>query len=109
MADPLARLLLASGAPAWWRPVRIVVCEGVPDWLTWASRYSDADLLAPAVLGIISGSWSQELAARVPDGAGVVVRQHPDDAGHGYAARIVATLRGRCDVRVARAASEEAA
>lgn len=76
------------------------MCEGVPDWLTWATGYSDGDEDAPAVLGLIPGSWSRELAERIRDGARVVIRQHPDAAGRGYASTITAFLASRCDVRV---------
>ena len=53
MADALGRKLLATGQrPESWPatvPLRIVVAEGEPDFLTWATHFSDADEAAPAV------------------------------------------------------------
>jgi hypothetical protein len=80
------------------RPAALVIAEGVPDFLTWPTRYSDRDESAPAVIGVISGSWSDAIAARVPDGLRVAVRTHRDDAGRGYASRICASLSPRCVV-----------
>lgn len=56
MADPLARLLLAGEVPTWWSRREVVIAEGLPDFLTWATNYSDADTDAPAVFGVTSGS-----------------------------------------------------
>jgi hypothetical protein len=108
MADPLARLLLAgeplgdgmSSAEAVGL-YDLVIVEGVPDFLTWATRWGDAAEAAPAVMGVISGSWTDELAARVPDGTCVVIRVHQDGAGAKYAATIKASLDQRCRVRIA--------
>jgi hypothetical protein len=103
LACPLARLMLEVGAlPSWWperEPLRVLITEGEPDFLTWAARFSDADATAPAVLGVVSGSWSAELAGRVPDGARVIVRTHRDAAGDRYAREVAESLGGRCDVR----------
>jgi len=98
MADPLAQQLLAGGAwPLWAVAHDIVVCEGVPDFLTWASIGRDA-ADAPAVIGVVSGSWTDAIAARIPPGSRVVVRTHHDDAGNKYAAQIIRSLRGRCEL-----------
>ncbi len=95
MANSEARSLLERAS---WNSdmVRIVIVEGEPDFLTWATRFSDNAKTAPAVLGITAGSWSDELAARIPNGARIIVRTHHDQAGNAYAARIGATLTGRC-------------
>jgi hypothetical protein len=69
---------------------RVVVVEGEPDWLTWATRTS------LPVIGVLSGSWSRDLAARIPDGAKVVIRTHHDPAGDKYAAEVRISLAGRC-------------
>jgi hypothetical protein len=106
MADALGQQMLAGGAlPEWWQgdtPFRVVVTEGEPDFLTWAVQPSDAMEYPPAVLGIIgggtSGSWTPDLAARVPSGHKVVIRTHHDEAGQRYAACIHQSLRGRCSV-----------
>jgi hypothetical protein len=103
LACPLARSVLATGrAPAWWpagEPLRVIVAEGEPDWLSLVAHYSDAYDAAPAVLGLYSGSWSDELAARIPSGARVVVCTHADEAGEKYARLVHASLGRRCDVR----------
>ena len=107
MADPLARLLLSDeplgdGEPATdaVRRYGLVICEGVPDFLTWATRWGDAAETASAVIGVISGGWTPEIAARVPDGTRVAVRQHADAGGEKYTATVAATLVRRCEVSV---------
>ena len=109
LADPLARLVLERGAaPEWWpasTPLRLVVVEGEPDFLTWATRFSDANETAPGVIGVGSGAWSKGLADRIPDRARVIVRTHDDRAGQKYAAEVIDTLGARCDVRVPKGAS----
>ncbi len=99
MADPLARELLDTGtAPTWWppgAPLRVVVAEGDPDFLTWAARAARHDPPL-AVLGVESGGWTEAIAARVPDGAHVAIRTHQDAAGDKYAAEVARTLAKRC-------------
>jgi len=91
MACPLARTVLAAGAPEWWQP-SFVIAEGWPDFLTWAARQRDASEDGPAVFGVFSGSWTREHGARLPAGSRVVVRTHRDDTGEGYARGILGTL-----------------
>jgi hypothetical protein len=96
LADGLGRQVLAGEA----RDVhRVVIAEGEPDFLTWATCRSDADEDAPAVLGIVAGSWAAELAARIVDGAEVTIATHHDRAGDKYAAAIVESLAGRVTLR----------
>jgi hypothetical protein len=104
-ADALARTMLGGGLLGDGQPVAelvqtagVVIAEGEPDFLTWATWASDANEAAPAVLGVVAGSWSDELAARVPDGTPVAVRTHADEAGEKYADRICASVAGRCRV-----------
>jgi hypothetical protein len=89
MASPVAREMLKG--TAW--PSEVVVAEGEPQWLaaclTWPGR---------AVLGIVAGSWTDELGARVPTCASVLVVTDHDAAGDRYAEAIEANLRGRCRV-----------
>lgn len=92
MACPVARHMLSTGAGP--EGLAVVIAEGEPDWLTWASRVSDA-AEAPAILGIGAGAWCEALAARIPDGARVAIRTHQDTAGNRYAADIRATLAER--------------
>jgi hypothetical protein len=103
LADALGRLMLAGaplgdGSPSapWMIRCGLVISEGEPDFLTWATRWSDANQDAPAVLGVVAGSWCAELAPRVPDDTRVVVRTHGDDAGEKYASAIIRTLHPRC-------------
>ncbi len=115
MACPFARSILAAGAVptsselgAWWPTdegaprLRVIVCEGDSDWLATAvgprarARWAD-DEYAPAVIGIESGAWTDAIAARIPDGAEVVIATDADKAGDEYAARVVRTLEQRIE------------
>jgi hypothetical protein len=100
LACGLGRQVLQRGrAPSWWPREQLfaaVVVEGEPDWLTWACRSSGPT--SPAVFGVYNGSWSPELAARVPDGARVAVRTHHDEAGDRYARTVSESLWHRCHV-----------
>lgn len=73
-------------------PRRVLVAEGEPDWLTLATTQPEAT----AVLGITSGSWTEEIASRIPDAADVVVMTDPDQAGERYAAQVFESLGERC-------------
>jgi CHC2 zinc finger len=88
MANRLALLMLRGHAC----PVRLVVVEGEPDFFTHATHSEDA------VLGIVSGSWSDDFARAVPTGTRVFIRTHNDAAGDRYAATITDTLAQRCGV-----------
>lgn len=94
-ADPTAALVLADQV---WPPRCVVITEGVPDFLTWAAQIyrHQAD---DAVLGVLSGSWTPALAARLTDGQVVVMRGHEDAAGDHYLKAVAETLTPRCDVR----------
>jgi hypothetical protein len=97
MACPFGRWLLATGVlPEWWRneqqALRIVIAEGEVDFLTCATQWSDAAEHAPATLGIVSGSWCDAIAARVPPEVTVVIATDHDDAGEKYAAAIARSL-----------------
>jgi hypothetical protein len=100
LADPVGVALLRGeleGAP--WDG-RVVVCEGEPDLWTWSTRQrrGKADASTWATLGVVAGSWTEDVAARVPDGARVVLRTHADPKGDEYAERIWRSLAGRCEV-----------
>jgi len=102
MAEELGRLLLTVSSVGDGRPaVELVrrcglwIAEGSPDFCTLAAEWSDADEDAPAVLGILSGTWTEELALRIPDGCEVIIATHNDPAGDRYAAGILATLEQR--------------
>jgi len=91
MADEMGRAMLAGHRA----PSTIVIVEGEPDFLSRCMVTGDPDV---AVLGIVSGSWSQAMADRLPVGARVVIRTDTDQAGDRYAAEIAATLMRRCFV-----------
>ena len=102
LADSFARLLITNGVPSWWRqsePPSVIITEGAPDFLTVATHYGCSEY-APAVLGILSGSWSDELAARIPTECRVIVKVHRDEAGQKYRDQICRSLSGRCRVFV---------
>jgi hypothetical protein len=98
LADPLTQQLLGGVCPTWWQPRQIIVAEGEPDWLLWALRQRETDEQGPAVLGVESGAWSPQIAARIPTGASVVIRTHHDEPGRRYAQQIAASLQGRCRI-----------
>jgi len=104
LACPLARQVLASGRlPPWWPddlPLEVQVCEGEKKWCIRCTLQREGDELAPVVLGIESGSWTDEIAARIPDGSCVYIATDPDDAGARYATKIVQSLYSRSSVRV---------
>ena len=100
LADGAGREVLSTGsAPRWWptdAPLVVVVTEGEPDFLTWATRFGDAADDAPVVLGLFSGSWTAKVAARIPDSARVAVRTDADEVGDHYAwATVWASLAPR--------------
>jgi hypothetical protein len=103
LADGLLRQLLRTGErPEWWpeaTPLRIVVVEGEPDFLTWAARHGDAAETAPAVLGLWSGAWTSALAARIPTGSRILLRTDLDASGHQYATTVARDLADRCELR----------
>lgn len=71
----------------------VLIAEGVPDFLTWATHSE-----AYAVFGVIAGSWMSAFAECIPSDVRVLIRTHDDDAGHKYAQQIGETLRDRCQV-----------
>ena len=100
MADSMAREVLRLGRwPEWTSTeARFVVCEGEPDFLTWAVRTALYVYPSFATLGIFSGAWSDEIAGRIPDMAKVAVWTDDDAAGDKYAKAIEASLASRCRV-----------
>lgn len=95
MADDAGRKLLVAGE----LPGTLWIVEGAPDFLIGATEWGDAADPWPAILGVVSGSWTPAIAARVPEGATVVVAVDHDEAGERYAARIAETLRGHVELR----------
>jgi hypothetical protein len=95
LADAQFLHLLRCRAEAPAQPTRILVVEGIPDFLTWATRWLPGDPASCAVAGVISGSWGPGFAGAIPDGAEVIVRTHADAAGERYAQRLIDSLAGR--------------
>ena len=107
LANDLGKHLLRTASPPSPRPesapLRVVITEGEPDFLTWATRFPDPKAAVPVVLGVVSGSWTEAMASRIPNGARVTVRTHHNEAGDRYAAAIYRTLVGRCTLLRSRA------
>jgi hypothetical protein len=96
LADATALTMLRRERPAH----EIVVVEGEPNLLTWATWLHRQDPAREvAVFGLFSGGWTAEVAERIPDGAVVNIRTDHDEAGEKYAAVINQTLGHRCEVR----------
>ena len=88
LACPLALTMLHRGT----MPQHgLVICEGEPAFLGWASRRRDA------VIGIGSGWWTQEIAARVPRRTRVLVATDTDGPGKRYGDQIESSL-SHCSV-----------
>jgi hypothetical protein len=103
LACGLARQVLASGqTPEWWPatvPLRVEICEGEKKFLMRSTRFGVSDDFAPAVIGIESGSWTDDLASRLPSGCRVFCSTDPDEAGAKYAGVVVRTLEARVRAR----------
>lgn len=97
MANRMAWLMLIGRAC----PKQLVFVEGEPDFLSQATWTEDA------VVGIVSGGWTQHHALRVPGQTCVILATHHDEAGDRYAEQIAGTLSDRCPVW--RSAQAEAA
>ncbi len=99
LANPVAVRMLRGELT---EPVTLIVVEGEPDFLTWATKRPDLP-----VVGIWPGAWTPEIAARVPDGSTVVLRTHHDEPGERYAMKVAATLGSR--VTLLRSVAKEVA
>jgi hypothetical protein len=95
LADPVGLSLLCGRPDPCWDG-SVVVSEGCPDFLTWAARRWRGKRYA--VLGVWPGSWTDDLAARIPTGSRVAIRTHNDPAGDRMAATITKTLAGRVEI-----------
>ncbi len=99
MANDIARGLLEHGAWPDYIPEPehyIIIAEGGPDYLTWCCNFGDTGFVA--VFGIVGGSWSPEIAARIPPGSNVAIRTHDDPTGEAFRDLIYPTLRDTCRV-----------
>lgn len=92
-ATRAARLMFATRA--WFEGASrtLTIKEGEIDYLQTALRGLGPE--AEAVVGIRSGSWTPEHAARVPSRSTVYVYTDNDGQGEKYASRVVDTLSAR--------------
>ena len=72
-----------------YRPQRLLVVEGEPDFLTWATWRTRH---AYARIALTSGAWTEDFAAKVPPTAKVFLCTDADRAGDGYADAVRKTL-----------------
>ena len=87
MANPVAVAMLQGKNR---KPGKVVLCEGIPDFLTAATRLPGA-----TVFGFTAGSWQGDHAQCIPDGSTVYIMADSDAAGTGYRDKITATFAGR--------------
>lgn len=96
LASSVGRDLLRGTRDQW--NGRVVVVEGVPDWLLWCARdLESTNATRPAIFGVGAGAWTPSHGQAIPTGASVEVRTHHDPDGHRYADGVAATL-GHCSV-----------
>lgn len=102
LANDVGQRVLQTGAmPDWMRPGDQLVTwivEGIPDYLTAASRHGDACEDPPAVFGVGSGWWTADHAARIPDGSQVHCWMQGDEASAKYMTAVGKQLQSRCRV-----------
>jgi hypothetical protein len=94
MANAVARHLLAH--PVEQAAVSIVIEEGEIDWLTACLAWAPGN--ERAIFGVVTGSWTAEIAQRIPRGARVTIRTDNDPEGDKLCARIAESLGNRCTV-----------
>jgi len=111
MADALGQRMLEGSALGDGSPASQLVAscglwvmEGTPDFLTRATDFSEAAEDAPAVLAIFAGCWTEQIAARVPDGTLVAIDTHADAAGDRFAQLIADSFARRCKLKRSRQA-----
>lgn len=103
-ANSIGRLLLLAGPEAFSTSLDrnglelvVIVCEGSPDFwslCSWAQFHAPSRMRV-AIYANYSGAWTDGLAARLPRGCRVVVRNHSDEGGCGFRDVVEATLHAR--------------
>ena len=78
--------------------VGIVIVEGLSDFIVEVARQSDANEDESAILGIMSGSWTQTFADKIPNQTRVIIATDHDSTGKKYAMKIKKTLSNRVTV-----------
>lgn len=94
MADLHGQALLRGEFPR----ASVTIVEGEPDHISACLAYRLGEEKKPAVLGIVSGAWTDEIAARIPSGTFVRIATDADLAGDAYAKKIAESLWDRCSV-----------
>lgn len=107
MAGTYGRQMLASGAGGYMHRddrFRLSIFEGEINWLRGMARGTDCvveERFLPVAfrgaLGIFSGSFTEDVASRVPDRTNVVIATDDDKQGHEYGAQIQRQLGDRVD------------
>jgi hypothetical protein len=106
MAGPHGRAMLDAPQAPWHRleRLRLTVHEGEIDVLRAIAQGTDGvseEDFRPAayraVIGIFAGSFTRDVAARVPSGTTVVLATDADDQGDKYANEIRERIGPRCD------------
>ena len=93
LAEPVALALLRGEPDPRWDG-SVLVVEGCPDFLAWAIQpWEDR---RPAVFGTWPGAWTADLAARIPDGARVILGTDATPAGDRLALALQRTFYPRC-------------
>lgn len=87
-ADPWTARPMLTGAC---KPGRVIILEGITDYLAYASRRLP-DL---AVLGATSGGFPALADAAIPSNARIYLATDDDDAGNRYAEQVAEALAGR--------------
>lgn len=80
MANEAGRVMLCG----YGKPTSVIVAEGEPDWLLWSGQDA-AHETGCAVLGVVAGSWTPDIAACIPANVRVHVVTHHDEKGDAYA------------------------
>ncbi|MAQ16249.1 MAG: hypothetical protein CMN30_15840 [Sandaracinus sp.] len=78
----------------------VVITEGTPSWLAWATNWGGAFESEPACFAYYSGTWSKAHADAIPDGARVLLDPDYNEAGQRMARAVVETLGARVDLHV---------
>ncbi len=95
-AEGMALKILEQGKVPWAgeKTLYIRIAEGEMDYIALVMSNDEENYYAPAVVGIWSGAWNDEIAARIPndDRVAVVICSDPDIPGDKYSDKITKTL-----------------
>jgi len=94
---PALGLLRTASWPAKSEWNSVLVVGGAVDFLDWATSVHVEPI---PVLGLVPGSWSPAMAARIPNGSRVILRTHKNPIAGRYAHQLAASLHERCEVVV---------